>query len=234
MSINKFLIIKPMNRIKLAGMIMFAMIAALPLFVSCSSSDDDEVQVDTTPIELPAGRSTIVTGAKTIEVADGFVAQVEGDTVEGYHVGETYVTVNGNIRIPVTVTGGDPGNVPTTEWGSSYEYVRNNQKKGLYGILSTKDSLMFLSVGNAEYYTYKFKDDKLVEADIIILKGLDNQFKDFLNLYFLELPTTKEGVYYRGINALTIDKATTGVTMEDSEDSYLYYVIRYVPIQNFK
>ena len=72
------------------------------VLTSCSSNDDDDDGVNTSPITINAGSKTVIQGAETITSLDEFVAYVGSDlSVTGFHVGETTLTVNQRKNIKI-------------------------------------------------------------------------------------------------------------------------------------
>lgn len=107
-------------------------------FASCGSDDKDDVNVNTSPITLYAGDKTTVSGATSIETENEFVAFIgkSDNSVNGWHVGDTYIIVNGKNRIPVSVKGKyHTYNNPVTEWGCSQTHVKNLQTQGILCIV---------------------------------------------------------------------------------------------------
>lgn len=184
---------------------------------SCSSDDDDSDGVSTSPITIDAGDKTVIQGAKTISSLDEFVAYVNKDlSVEGYHVGETTLTVNGKKNIKITVT--PKYNLydgPILKWGCDQSYVKSNQKQGTLSSKSTSDGLFYTNVGIADaIFMYQFDSGKLKSVGAVLSTNYTSAYAKFLTERYLMLPYEKDNdTYFIGIDALEVEKAKSYVVL---------------------
>ena len=208
--------------LKLWAIVMVAMLSVG--FASCSSDDDDDSQIDTSPITLYAGDKTMVQGATSVESENKFVVWVNEDkSVEGFHVGETFIKVNGKSRIPVTVKGKyNTYEAPVTEWGCNQAFVKSQQKQGTLSSKSDATSLIYDNVGRAERMLYSFENGKLKSVGTVVSTAYTSEFAGYMSERFFMLPYEKDNdTYFIGIDALEVEKAKTYAMLQVYNYKYL-------------
>lgn len=82
---------------------MMLAVLALPFVTSCGSDDNDEDNVDTSPISIYSDGEKVIEWADTITSSNPFVAYATGNKVSAFHVGETSLLVNGKHTISIKV-----------------------------------------------------------------------------------------------------------------------------------
>lgn len=178
-------------------------------FVACSK-DDDEKEIDTTPISIyiDDARQLNLKGESVVSDNE-FVAFVENDSVYGFHVGKTNIVVNGNQTIPVEVKGRyDLGVELLTEWGASIDYVKKNHVGGKL-IEEDSETLAYEKVGDATGVIYTFKNGKLSSSLFVIDSYYLQKTTSFLLERFLIYPENISSYTFVGMNAMKLKDATT-------------------------
>lgn len=213
-----------------------ATIALLSLgFVSCGSDDDDD-DVNTSPITLYAGDKTAVSGATSIESENEFIVYIgkEDKSVNGFHVGEAFIKVNGKSRIPVTVKGKyHTYDEPVTEWGCSQSYVKSHQNQGTVSSKSDSKNLIFENVGHADVLMYSFEDGKLASIGAIVPTSYTSEFAGYMSERFLMIPYEKDNdTYFVGVDGLEIEKSNTFAMLQVY--NYKYLIAVYMPSSKAK
>lgn len=199
-------------------------------FSSCGSDDDDDNAIDTSPVTLYAGDKTVIDGASTVESENEFVAYVNKDlSIEGFHVGETYVKANGKSRVKVTVKGKyKTYDDPVTEWGCSQSVVRSRQTQGTLSSRSDDESLIYMNPGHASAVMYSFENGKLVSVGAVVSTAYTSEYAGYLSERYLMGETTYDGdTYFMGIDAMQLEDANTVVMMQVYSASQLVTV--YMP-----
>jgi len=220
-----------MNRKNLLWSV-FAIMMATTLsvgFASCSSDDDDK-EIDTSPITLYAGNKTILEGANEVVSENSFIAFINNDkSIEGFHVGETFIKVNGKYRIPLTVKGKyNTHNDPVTNWGCSQSYVKSHQTQGTLSSKSTNEMLVYENVGHADLLGYSFENGKLNGIITMVKTAYTSEYAGYLaERYFMIPYETDDDTYFVGIDALETKDAKTFVMLEIYNATYLSTV--YMP-----
>ena len=209
---------------------------SVSMLTSCSSSDDknDDDGVSTAPITLGAGDQTVILGAKTISVANEFVAYVTKDnSVMAFHIGKTDLTVNGKKNIELTVT---PKYTlyddPVTNWGCDQAYVKSNQKQGSLSPKSTSDNLIYTDAGRSKAIMYTFENGKLKSIGAVVSTSYTKEYASYLAERYMMLPYEKENqTYFIGADALTKEQAKTVVVLQVYD--YLNLIAVYVPVKDY-
>lgn len=224
---------KKENYLHLLTIMMVAMLSVG--FASCGGDDDDD-SIDTSPITLYAGDETSVNGASSIESENEFVVYIgkSDNSVNGFHVGNTFIKVNGKNRIPVTVKGKyHTYDDPVTEWGCSQDYVKSHQKQGtLNTSKSDSKSLIYENVGHADILMYNFENGKLKSIAVLVSTAYTSEYAGYLAERFLMIKLDNSSVDYAGVDALDVDKAKTYVGLKIYSTSYLMGV--YMPASDSK
>ena len=190
-------------------------------YVSCGDDNDDD-NIDTTPITMTAGNDKVIAGADTITSSNKFVAYATKNKVHGWHVGETALLVNGKKTISIKVLPqytlyGDP----VCEWGCSMDYVKNNQKQGSINSKSTSDLLAYDNAGGASLLAYSFKNGSLNSVMAIVSTNHTSTLGSYLAERFLMAPLySGKDTYFAGIDGLDEYNAKTLVLMDLYSTTY--------------
>lgn len=194
-------------------MVMVLMVFGL---VACGSDSSGDDPIDTTPISMIVGKDKVIQGADTISSLNRFVAYGNKNTVHGWHVGETTVTVNGSSTISVKVLPtSNLYNDPICEWGCSMDYVKQNQKQGTLSSKSTNSILAYENAGGASLLAYSFESGKLSSVLAVVSSNHTSTLGTYLAERFLMLPYYQgKDVLFGGIDAIDEVHAKTLVVTE--------------------
>ncbi len=201
--------------------------------MACSSDDDEDDGVDTTPISMLAGNEKTISGADTITVANGFVAYSKGNKLTAWHVGETSLLVNGRKTISLTV---NPVyhlyDDPICNWGCSISDVRSHQKQGTLNSKSDNKMLIYENAGAASMLGYSFENGKLKGVVAMVSTNHTSSYASYLAERYLMLPYYEgEDTYFIGADNISLDDANTVVVMQVYSTQYLSTV--YMPASQF-
>ncbi len=201
--------------------------------LSCSSDDDNENKVNLSPISLYVDEETHVAGTSTLKSQNDFVAMTSGNTVKGFHVGETYVATDKNERIPVEVKGKyNTYQEPITEWGCNRSYVQGKQTQGTLSSRSDEKSLIYENVGHASMLMYSFEGNKLKSIGSVVSTSYTEEFASYLAERFLMTSYEKDNdTYFIGIDGLKVEDAKTAVVLQVYNSNYLIAV--YMPVKDY-
>jgi hypothetical protein len=210
---------KIMKKFKFFELLMVMVLCAIG-FAACSGDDDNSPSISTSPITVYVNEPANVDGATNLVSKNKFVATAKGDTVKGFHVGETTVT-EGSTTIPVTVRGRyHTYNDPVTDWGCSKSTVKSRQTQGTLSVEKTITgsnlidyAIGYKNAGSATVLMYAFKNDKLVCVLAYVDYTYMDSFVKYLAERYLFLPEEVASYTYAGINGLTKETCTTIVTM---------------------
>lgn len=204
-----------------------ALIVMMSLGMVSCGSDDDDSGIDTTPISFFCGDKKLIEGADTIASANKFVAFGKGNTLTGYHVGQTTVTVNGKANISVTVK--PKYNLyddPVCEWGCDLNYVKDHQNQGTVSSKSTDKMYVYENAGGASLLSYNFENGKLKSVLAMVSTNHTSTLTDYLLERFIMAPYYEGSeTYFVGLNGLDDDNAKTAIMMQVYSASYIsvYY-----------
>lgn len=201
---------------------------------ACGSDDDKDDDIDTTPITLYTGDKTFVKGATNIESENRFVALINSDnSVEGYHVGDTYLRVNGKSRIKVTVKGKfKTYDNPITEWGCSQSHVKSLQSQGTISSKSDGKYLIYENVGHADILAYSFENGKLESIVTMVSTIYTSEYASYMSERFFMIPYENDNdTYFIGVDALEVESANTLAMLQVYSTSYLSAV--YMPASKY-
>ena len=212
-------------------------IVSLTLFAACSKDDGDG-------FNITSSKSVQLTSQKTsqIECSDskatytsenGYVATVsETGLITGKRIGETYIDVNGQKSIKVSVT---PVYTQFTEpqflFGATKDEIY--AKVGTNYTLSNEDGIVYKSTsGRAQAYLYLLKDGKVAYIAMAVSSAYVNSLTDFLLERYAPATFSEENYTVLYVNALTADK----ITMIIGEQVYSASIINvvYIPYSNSK
>lgn len=222
-----------MNKKYLLHLIAIIMVTVLNVSLLSCGSDNDDDDIDITPISLIAGDDKTIQGADTISSSNRFVAYGKGNVVHGWHVGEASLVVNGKKRVPIKVL---PKyhlyDDPICNWGCDINYVKANQKQGVLSGKSTNTLLAYENAGAASILSYTFENGKLKSILAIVSTNHASQYGSYLAERYLMLPYYEgENTYFIGANGTDLDNATTAVIMQVYSISQL--VTLYLPAQDY-
>ena len=191
-------------------------------FVSCGDDDEDElVNMDSKTVYV--GSKTSIDGARSVVSDNKFVALVSDDnSIEGWHVGKTTVTVNGKYKLPITVRGlyhfyDDP----ITNWGCSQSYVKQNQKQGTLNSKSDSKMLIYDNVGSATLLAYCFDEGKLFSIMTYVKTSYSSNFINYLTERYLVFPEEVASYSYLGIDGVDFDNFNTAVMITVESTTYI-------------
>lgn len=203
----------------------FALMATMSFgLISCGDDDDEpKSSIDTTPISFFSGDKKVIEGADTIASDNKFVAYGKGNTLTGYHVGQTTVTVNGKKKIDVTV---NPMYTlyadPICNWECDINYVKNHQVQGKIDSKSDNTILAYDDAGGASLLAYNFENGKLKSVIAMVSTNHATTLTKHLLERFIMAPYYKGSeTYYVGLDALDEDEATTAILMQVYNASYI-------------
>lgn len=216
----------------------FAIITVFSLtFISCGGDDnDDDDEVNKRPIMLYVGDETRLTTTTTnFESENEFVAFITSDyKVRGFHVGETFIKINGKERVPVIVNWKyNTHAVPVTEWGCTQEYVKARQKEGTLSAKSDSEYLIYEKAGHADYITYSFENGKLEAVVTFVSTKWTLEYCNYLVERFLVVPYNYENeTYYVLIDALEKENAKTLISLGKYNSNYLSCIYTKYPVSS--
>ena len=200
-----------------------AMIVMMSLGMVSCGSDDDDSGIDTTPVSFFCGDKKLIEGADTIASANKFVAYGKGNTLTGYHVGQTTVTVNGKKKIPVTVNAlYHLYDDPVCEWGCDLNYVKDHQKQGTVSSKSTTNMYVYENAGGASLLSYNFENGKLKSVLAMVSTNHTSTLADYLLERFIMAPYYEGSeTYFVGLNGLDDENTNTAVLMQVYNVDYI-------------
>lgn len=203
-------------------------------FISCGGDDDDDV-VNKKPIMLYVGEETRVPETTNLESENNFVAfATSNNKIKGFHVGETFVKTDGNVRIPIIVnwkykTHDDP----VIEWGCSQEYVKSRHKQGTLSSNSDSKNLVYEKAGHADIIAYSFENDKLEAVVTFVSTKWTLEYCNYLVERFLVVPYNYENeTYYVLIDALEKENAKTLISLGKYNSNYLSCIYTKYPVSS--
>lgn len=217
-----------MKRLKLFSSVVLFIISMT--FNSSCSKDDKEDDIDTTPISLYVGDQKEIQGAKSLSSANDFIAVTKDNTIEGFHVGKTRISVNNSKSIDITVKSiHNLYDDPVCNWGCTMNEVRQKQTQGKYSSRSDNDALIYENAGGASFIMYSFNNGKLKSVGVVVSTNHLSQFTDYLLDRFL-MTTVYYGkdTYFAGIDGSSMEIAKTFVMMEVYNVDYM--IALYTPV----
>ncbi len=187
------------------------------VFVACSGSDDEKSVIGIYTRTIYVGDSVKIEGARTLVSADEFVAYTTKDGyIQAFHVGQTTVTVNGSMKIPVVVKGVKTGfNDPVTVWGCSKNYVDQYHTDGSF-YEDKGNYVYYKGSGKILLYQYLFENGKLKNAATIV--SLNNSVDYFGYLLERYLPIAETDGNYVFIDALSKNDCKTAIVFGYGSD----------------
>lgn len=213
---------------------MMLAVLALPFVTSCGSDDNDEDNVDTSPISIYSDGEKVIEWADTITSSNSFVAYATGNKVSAFHVGETSLLVNGKHTISIKVKPlYNLYDDPVNNWGCTVDYVKSHQTQGTLSDKSTETTLTYENAGGASYLVYMFENGKLASIGAIVSTNHASTYGKYLAERYI-MTTYYEGSksYFIGIDGLTSETSTTFIRMEVSSANYITTI--YVPVSSAK
>lgn len=208
--------------IYLSVVMLISMFSSLAL-TSCGDDDDDVgTQISLKDLTLWVGSKTNIAGAKSIIPDNKFIALVNDNLqIEGWHVGNTSLLVNGNKRVKLTVRGRYHFyDDPITDWNASLNTIKSKQKQGSL-TKETSESLIYKNVGSAEQLGYVFKGGKLYGIVAQVKTSYTSSLMDYINERYLILPEEVATYTYMGADGLDKAHMKTLVMIEIASASYI-------------
>src|SRR5574344_1920455 len=212
-------------------------IVSLTLFAACSKDDGDG-------FNITSSKSVELTSQKTsqIECSDSkatyaseneYVATVSATgLITGKRIGETYIDVNGQKSIKVSVT---PVCTQFTEpqflFGATKDEVYT--KVGTSYSLSNESGIAYTTTNDrVRGYLYLIKDEKVSSVVMVVSSSYFSSLTDFLLERYAPATFSEENYTVLYVNALTADKITMIIGEQVYSDSIIY--VAYIPYSNSK
>lgn len=212
-------------------------IVSLTLFAACSKDDGDS-------FNITSSKSVELTSKKTsqIECSDSkatyaseneYVATVsETGLITGKRIGETYIDVNGQKSIKVSVT---PVYTQFTEpqflFGATKDEVY--AKVGTNYSLSNESGIAYITTNDrVRGYLYLLKDGKVSSVVMVVSSSYFSSLTNFLLERYAPATFSEEDYTVLYVNALTADKITMIIGEQVYSASIIYVV--YLPYANSK
>ena len=212
-------------------------IVSLTLFAACSKDDGDG-------FNITSSKSVQLTSQKTsqIECSDskatytsenGYVATVsETGLITGRRIGETYIDVNGQKSIKVSVT-------PVYTQFSEPQFLFGATKDEVYAKVGTNYSLsnesgIVYTTANDRVrgYLYLLKDGRVTSVVMVVSSSYFSSLTDFLLERYAPATFSEEDYTVLYVNALTADKITMIIGEQVYSASIIY--VAYLPYTNSK
>lgn len=212
-------------------------IVSLTLFAACSKDDGDG-------FNITSSKSVQLTSQKTsqIECSDskatytsenGYVATVsETGLITGKRIGETYIDVNGQKSIKVSVTPVFTQFVePQFLFGATKDEVY--AKVGTNYSLSNESGIAYTTTNDrVRGYIYLLKDGKVSSVVMVASSSYFSSLTDFLLERYAPATFSEENYTVLYVNALTADKITMIIGEQVYSTSIIY--VAYLPYTNSK
>ena len=212
-------------------------IVSLTLFAACSKDDGDG-------FNITSSKSVELTSQKTsqIECSDSkatyaseneYVATVSATgLITGKRIGETYIDVNGQKSIKVSVT---PVCTQFTEpqflFGATKDEVYT--KVGTSYSLSNESGIAYTTTNDrVRGYLYLLKDGKVSSVVMVVSSSYFSSLTDFLLERYAPATFSEENYTVLYVNALTADKITMIIGEQVYSASIIY--VAYLPYTNSK
>ncbi|MDD4760575.1 MAG: Ig-like domain-containing protein [Bacteroidaceae bacterium] len=212
-------------------------IVSLTLFAACSKDDGDGFNITSSKsVELTSKKTSQIEcsdSKATYASENGYVATVsETGLITGKRIGETYIDVNGQKSIRVSVT---PVYTQFTEpqflFGATKDEVY--AKVGTNYSLSNDNSIVYIKTSDrTRGYLYLLKDGRVTSVVMMVSSSYFSSLTDFLLERYVPATFSEEDYTILYVNALTADK----ITMIIGEQVYSVSIIGviYIPYSNSK
>ena len=206
--------------------ILFLMMVVAAM-AACSDGEDGEGNyVNTNPISMYVDDGVVLDmnyEPQSVVSENDFIVSVYGDSISGFHVGNTNVVIDEKHVIPVEVKGRYNTWIdPVTEWGCSKEYVKSHYKECTLEVDDEEDDVLIYSdSGSSELVGYSFKDGGLAFVVVYIKTFYSSEVVNFLTERFFMVPYPEEPLIAAGFNHYDTDKADTYVGLAMENISYL-------------
>ena len=212
-------------------------IVSLTLFAACSKDDGDGFNITSSKsIELTSQKTSQIecSDSKAIYASEnGYVATVsEAGLITGKRIGETYIDVNGQKSIKVSVT-------PVYTQFAEPQFLFGATKDEVYAKVGTNYSLSNESgivytttSGRVKGYLYLLKDGKVSSEVMVVSSSYLNSLTDFLLERYAPATFSEEDYTVLYVNALTADKITMIIGERVYSASIIY--VAYLPYNNSK
>ena len=182
------------------------------VFVGCSKDDDELVITSSKNVELTSKGTSQITcsdSKATYSSEDEYVATVsENGLITGFHIGETYIDVNGEKAVKVTV---NPVYTSFTEpqflFGATKDEVIS--KVGSNYASATSSVIGYVPTsGKVKAYFYFLKDGKVSAVGMSISTAYMESITNFLLERYIPATISDEDYTALFINGLGLDKTT--------------------------
>jgi len=212
-------------------------IVSLTLFAACSKDDGDGFNITSSKsVELTSQKTSQIEcsdSKATYTSENGYVATVsETGLITGKRVGETYIDVNRQKSIKVSVT---PVYTQFTEpqflFGATKDEVY--AKVGTNYSLSDDKSIIYITKSDRVIgYIYLLNDGKVEAVLMLVSSSYFSSLTDFLLERYVPATFSEEDYTVLYVNALTADKITMIIGEQVYSSSMIY--VAYIPYTNSK
>ncbi|WP_334167661.1 Ig-like domain-containing protein [Phocaeicola paurosaccharolyticus] len=212
-------------------------IVSLTLFAACSKDDGDDLKITSSRnVELISKKTSQIEcsdSKATYASENGYVATVsETGLITGRRIGETYIDVNGQKSIKVSVT---PVYTQFTEpqflFGATKDEVYT--KVGTNYSLSNESGIAYTTTNDrVRGYIYLLKDGKVSSVVMVVNSIYFDSLTDFLLERYAPATFSEENYTVLYVNALTADKITMIIGEQVYSASIIY--VAYLPYTNSK
>ena len=211
-------------------------IVSLTLFAACSKDDNDFKITSPTSIELTSKKTSQIEcsdSKTTFASEDEYVATVSASgLITGKRIGETYIDVNGQKSIKVSVT-------PVYTQFSEPQFLFGATKDEVYAkvgtnySLSNESGIAYTTTNDrVRGYIYLLKDGKVSSVVMVVSSSYFSSLTDFLLERYAPATFSEENYTVLYVNALTADKITMIIGEQVYSASIIY--VAYLPYTNSK
>ena len=212
-------------------------IVSLTLFAACSKDDGDGFNITSSKsVELTSQKTSQIEcsdSKATYASENGYVATVsETGLITGRRIGETYIDVNGQKSIKVSVT-------PVYTQFSEPQFLFGATKDEVYAKVGTNYSLsnesgIVYTTANDRVrgYLYLLKDGRVTSVVMVVSSSYFSSLTDFLLERYAPATFSEEDYTVLYVNALTADKITMIIGEQVYSASIIY--VAYLPYTNSK
>ena len=212
-------------------------IVSLTLFAACSKDDGDGFNITSSKsVELTSQKTSQIEcsdSKATYASENGYVATVsETGLITGRRIGETYIDVNGQKSIKVSVT-------PVFTQFAEPQFLFGATKDEVYAKVGTNYSLsnesgIVYTTANDRVrgYLYLLKDGRVTSVVMVVSSSYFSSLTDFLLERYAPATFSEEDYTVLYVNALTADKITMIIGEQVYSASIIY--VAYLPYTNSK
>jgi|UPI000468D422 hypothetical protein len=212
-------------------------IVSLTLFAACSKDDGDGFNITSSKsVELTSQKTSQIEcsdSKATYASENGYVATVsETGLITGKRIGETYIDVNGQKSIKVSVT-------PVFTQFAEPQFLFGATKDEVYAkvgtnySLSNESGIAYTTTNDrVRGYLYLLKDGKVSSVVMVVNSIYFDSLTDFLLERYAPATFSEENYTVLYVNALTADKITMIIGEQVYSASIIY--VAYLPYTNSK